>query len=71
VQLALELTAWLQLLALHDHPARRWEPKRVRLQLFLIAAAITRHARTSRLHLSAHAPWAELILTAMTRLQPG
>jgi len=71
VQLALELTAWLQLLALHDHPARRWEPKRLRLRLFSIAAAITRHARTSRLRLSADAPWAELILTAITRLQPG
>jgi Transposase DDE domain group 1 len=71
VQLALELTAWLQLLAFHDHPARRWEPKRLRLRLFSTAAAITRHARTSRLRLSAHAAWAELILTAMTRLQPG
>jgi hypothetical protein len=71
VQLALELIAWLQLLALHDHPARRWEPKRLRLRLFSIAAAITRHARTTRLHLSTHAPWAALILTAMTRLQPG
>jgi hypothetical protein len=70
VQLALELTAWLQLLALHDHPARRWEPKRLRLRLFSIAAAITRHARTTRLRLSAHAHWAELIVTAMTRLQP-
>jgi hypothetical protein len=71
VQLALELTAWLQLLAFDDHPARRWEPKRLRLRLFSIAAAITRHARTTRLRLSAHAPWAELIVTAMTRLQPG
>ena len=26
VQLACELTAWLQMLALHDHHARRWEP---------------------------------------------
>jgi DDE family transposase len=71
VQLALDLTAWLQLLALHDHPARRWEPKRLRLRLFSIAAAITRHARATRLRLSTHAPWAELIVIAMTRLQPG
>jgi len=30
VQLAMELTAWLQILALHGHDARRWEPKRLR-----------------------------------------
>jgi hypothetical protein len=71
VQLAMELTAWLQMLALHDHPARRWEPKRLRLRLFSIAARITRHARRTRLRLSAHAPWADLLLTALTRLQPG
>ena len=34
VQLAMELTAWLQILALHGHDARRWEPKRLRLRLF-------------------------------------
>lgn len=27
VVLAVELTAWMQALALADHPARRWEPK--------------------------------------------
>ncbi|MGV9679217.1 hypothetical protein ACWDSJ_28380 [Nocardia sp. NPDC003482] len=27
VALALDLTAWLQTLALHNHPGRRWEPK--------------------------------------------
>ena len=32
VQLACELIAWLQMLALHNHPARRWEPKHPRLQ---------------------------------------
>ncbi|MGB9306679.1 MAG: IS1380 family transposase [Mycobacterium sp.] len=71
VQLAMELTAWLQMLALHDHPARRWEPKRLRLRLFSIAARITRHARRTRLRLCAHAPWTDLLLTALTRLQPG
>ncbi len=45
VALAMELTAWLQVISLHDHPARRWEPKRLRLRLFSIAARITRHAR--------------------------
>jgi hypothetical protein len=45
VQLACDLTAWTQMLALHDHPARRWEPKRLRLRLWSIAGRISRHAR--------------------------
>jgi Transposase DDE domain group 1 len=57
VQLAMELTAWLQILALHGHDARRWEPKRLRLRLFSIAGRIARHARRTRLRLAAHAPW--------------
>ncbi len=39
VALAVELTAWLQMLTLAGHDARRWEPKRLRLRLFSIAAA--------------------------------
>jgi hypothetical protein len=70
VQLAMELTAWLQILALHGHDARRWEPKRLRLRLFSIAGRIARHARRTRLRLAAHAPWATLLTTALTRLQP-
>jgi hypothetical protein len=61
VALAVELTAWLQMLALAGHDARRWEPKRLRLRLFSIAARLAEHGRTRRLHLSAHAPWAGLL----------
>ena len=43
VALAVELTAWTQMLALTDHEARRWEPKRLRLRLFSIAGRIARH----------------------------
>lgn len=56
VQLACELIAWLQMLARHNHPARRWEPKRPRLRLFSIAGRLARHARRTRLRLAAHAP---------------
>ncbi len=69
VCLAVELTAWLQMLAFTDHPARRWEPKRLRLRLFSIAGRLVRHARGRRLRLSAHAPWRHLIETALTRLK--
>jgi len=71
VCLAAELTAWMQMLALHDHPARRWEPKRLRLRLFSAAARLARHARQTRLHFAAHWPWTRLITTALTRLHPG
>jgi hypothetical protein len=71
VQLAMELTTWAQMLALHDHPARRWEPKRLRLRLFSIAGRIARHARQTRLRLATHAPWADLLTTALARLQTG
>lgn len=68
VALAVELTAWMQLLALTGHPARRWESKRLRLRLFSIAGRIARHARRVCLRLAAHAPWATLVLHAHHRL---
>lgn len=68
VALAVELTAWTQLLALTDHPARRWEPKRLRLRLFSIAGRIARHARRTHLRLSTHTPWSDLLQTALARL---
>jgi Transposase DDE domain group 1 len=71
VQLACDLIAWAQTLALHDHPARRWEPKRLRLRLFSIAGRISRHARRTQLQLAARAPWVELITTGLTRLAAG
>jgi hypothetical protein len=39
VALAVELTAWMQMLAMTGHDARRWEPKRLRLRLFNRRAA--------------------------------
>ena len=69
VALACELTAWAQLLALHAHPARRWEPKRLRLRIFSLAGRLTRSGRRTVLHLPGHAPWAGLLLDAITTLR--
>ena len=69
VALASELQAWTGMLALTGHEARRWEPKRLRYRLFSIPATIARRARRIHLHLSDRSPWAELILTGITRLQ--
>ena len=69
VSLALELTAWLQLLALTEHPARRWEPKRLRLRLLSAAGRLSRSGRRTRLHLARHGPWTALLLSALLTLQ--
>jgi hypothetical protein len=37
VALAADLTAWIQMLALTGHPARTWDPKRLRLRVFSAA----------------------------------
>ena len=43
--------------------------KRLRLRLFSIAGALATTARVKTLHLSDHAPWTELALQALERLQ--
>ena len=66
--MACELTAWLQLLALTDHDARRWEPHRLRHRLYTIPAALARGARQVRLRYASHHPWAGLLAAALTAL---
>ena len=66
--LAAELNTWMQMLALTGTDARVWEPKRLRLRLFSIAGRITRRSRKTRLHLSAHAPFGQLITAGLARL---
>jgi len=69
VTLAAEITAWTQMLALADHPARRWEPKRLRLRIFTVPAAIASTGRRVLLHLAKKAPWAHLVTDAWHRLR--
>jgi hypothetical protein len=68
VALACELLAWMQMLAL-DGPARRWEPKRLRLRIFTCAGRLVRGGRRLKLRLAASWPWASQIATAIARLQ--
>jgi hypothetical protein len=68
VALACELTAWMQTLALHQHKARRWEPKRLRLRLFSIPARLATTARRTVLHAAGDAPFTSLLTSAITRL---
>ena len=68
VALASDLLAWTAMLAL-DGPARRWEPKRLRLRLLSAAGRLVRGGRGLRLRISAAWPWAPDITTAFSRLQ--
>jgi hypothetical protein len=71
VALAVEITTWMQMLALHGHEARRWEPKRLRLRLrlrlFTVPATLARTGRRFLLHLADKAPWAKLAGQGITR----
>jgi Transposase DDE domain group 1 len=67
VALACELLAWTQMLALTG-PARRWEPKRLRLRIFSCARRIVRGGRRLRLRLAARWPWTRDITAAIGRL---
>ncbi len=69
VALAVEVTTWMQLLALPGHQARRWEPKRLRLRLFTVPAALARTGRRVLLHLASKAPWAGVVHDAILTLR--
>ena len=67
VQLAEDLIAWTQALALTGKH-RVAEPKRLRLCLFAVAGRLIRTARRLRVRLDSSWPWAHDIHTAMQRL---
>lgn len=60
VQIALDLLAWMPMLALNGQ-ARLWEPKRLRLRLFSAAAHLVNTGRRRWLRLSARWPWTDVI----------
>jgi hypothetical protein len=68
VALACELLAWTAMLALTG-PARRWEPRKLRLRLFSVAGRIVRGSRRLRLRLATRWPWSTGITDAIRRLQ--
>jgi hypothetical protein len=68
VQIALDLLAWMPMLALTG-PARRWEPRRLRLRLFSTAAQHVTTGRRRILRLARHWPWTDVITHALSRLQ--
>ncbi len=67
--LAADLLVWTQVLAFHGQPARRWEPKRLRLRLLSVAGRIIRSGRRHFLRLPRGWPWSDLTETGGTTLQ--
>ncbi|GAA3367099.1 IS1380 family transposase [Streptomyces antimycoticus] len=68
VQIALDLLAWMPMLALTGE-TRRWEPRRLRLRLFSAAAQIVTTARRRHLRFTTHWPWTGVITKALARLE--
>lgn len=69
VALAADLLAWTQTLAWAEHePARRWEPKRLRLRVLAVAGRIINTGRRRRLRLPRDWPWNHLIDTGWAAL---
>jgi len=50
-------------------PARRWEPRKLRLRIFSAAGRIVRGGRRLRLRIAARWPWAGQITAGITRIQ--
>jgi len=68
VALAAEITAWTQMLAFGETPARRWEPKKLRYRIFTVPATLARTGRRVVLHLLARSAWSVLTLTGLGHL---
>lgn len=67
VQIALDLPAWMPMLALNDQ-ARLWEPHRLRLRLFSPARQLVTTGRRRILRLAHHWPWTHVVTSALGRL---
>lgn len=67
VQIALDLLAWMPMLALIGK-AKLWEPHRLRLRLFTAAELLVTTGRRRILRLARHSPWTSHITAALQRL---
>ncbi len=67
VSLALDLLAWMPMLALTGD-TRRWEPRKIRLRLFSAAAQLVNTGRRHWLRFTARWPWTDVITHAIDRL---
>ena len=70
VALAADLLAWTQTLAFHGHPARRWEPKKLRFRILAVAGQVVRSGRRRRLRLPTRLALEPVIDHGWAALQP-
>ncbi|BDH14249.1 hypothetical protein HOK021_54280 [Streptomyces hygroscopicus] len=68
VSIALDLLAWMPMLALTGK-TRRWEPRHLRLRLFSAAAQNISTARRRHLRFAGHWPWTDVMNDAFARLE--
>ncbi len=68
MQIALDLLAWMPMLALTGK-ARLREPRRLRLRLFTTAGQLVTTGRRRFLRLAVHWPWSSHIPAALERLE--
>ncbi|WP_345669974.1 IS1380 family transposase, partial [Streptomyces similanensis] len=68
VQIALDLLAWMPMLALSGQ-TRLWEPRRLRLRLFSSAGQFVTTGRRQILRLARHWPWTHAVTSALERLE--
>ncbi|MGK2854488.1 MAG: IS1380 family transposase [Microbacteriaceae bacterium] len=66
--MAYELLTWTQLLAWPSHPARSWEPKRLRLRLLSVAGRLITTGRRRILRLNRRWPWSDLLISGQRNL---
>ncbi|GAA4148660.1 IS1380 family transposase [Streptomyces griseoincarnatus] len=67
VQIALDLLAWMPMLALTGE-ARLWEPRRLRFRLLSAAGQLVTSGRRRVLRLARHWPWTSQITAGLERL---
>jgi hypothetical protein len=67
VQIALDLLAWMPMLALTG-TARLWQRRRLRLRLFTAVGQFVTTGRRRILRLARHWPWTRHITAALDRL---
>ncbi|MFE9454603.1 transposase [Streptomyces sp. NPDC006739] len=66
VSLALDLLAWVPMLALTGD-IRRWEPKKLRLRLLSTSAQLVNTGRRHWIRFTARWPWTDVITRAVKR----
>lgn len=64
-----DLQTWSGMLAFAGHEIRRWEPKKLRMNIYTVPATIARIARRTVVHVKNTLRWAKAIMAGLNRLR--